>query len=65
MANEPPFLHNGRALTIDDAILKHGGEAQVARDAYVALSARQQKSVVDFLKTLQVLPENSPLEVDQ
>jgi len=63
MANEPPFLHNGRALTIHEAIVKHGGEGAAARDAYVALSDRQQKSVVDFLKTLQVLPENSPLEV--
>ena len=63
MANEPPFLHNGRALTIHDAIVKHGGEAQAARDAYLALDATRQRSVVDFLKTLQVLPENSPIEV--
>jgi hypothetical protein len=63
MANEPPFLHNGRALTIHDAIVKHGGEAATTRDAYLALPAARQRLVVDFLKTLQVLPENSPLEV--
>ena len=63
MANEPPFLHNGRALTSRDAIVRHGGEGAAARDAFLALTDAQQKSVVDFLKTLQVLPENSPLEV--
>ncbi len=63
MANEPPYMHHGRALTIDEAIRMHGGEAQTARDAYVALPDRQRRSIVDFLKTLQVLPKGSPLEV--
>jgi CxxC motif-containing protein (DUF1111 family) len=63
-ANEPPYLHNGRALTIDEAIQKHGGEGAAARAAYNALSAEHRRSVVDFLKTLQVLPEDSPLEVE-
>jgi hypothetical protein len=62
-ANEPPFMHHGRALTLDEAILMHGGEAQAARDAYEGLPAGQRASVVDFLRTLQVLPENSPLVV--
>ena len=65
MASEPPFLHNGRALTLDDAIRRHGGEAAAARAAYVALPVNQRKSVVDFLRTLQILPENSPLVVEE
>jgi CxxC motif-containing protein (DUF1111 family) len=65
MANEPPFLHHGRALTIDEAIVKHGGEALAARVAYEALSPGERASIVDFLKTLQVLPPNSPLEVTE
>lgn len=64
-ANEPPFLHNGRALTLDEAIRMHGGEAEISRDAYLALSAKDRRSVVDFLKTLQVLPENSALTVSR
>ncbi|MBI5363785.1 MAG: hypothetical protein HZA53_11450 [Planctomycetes bacterium] len=64
-ASEPPYLHNGRALTIDDAIRKHGGDAATSRDAYLALSEARRKSIVDFLKTLQTLPENSPIEVTQ
>ena len=63
MANEPPYMHHGRALTIDEAIRMHGGDAQAVRDAYVALATSEQRSIVDFLKTLQVLPEGSPLEV--
>ena len=62
-ANEPPFMHHGRALTLDEAIRMHGGEGKTARDAYVALPEQDRKSMVDFLKTLQVLPENSPLVV--
>jgi len=59
-SSEPPFMHNGRALTIDAAIRMHGGEAQAAEDAYVALPANDQKSLIDFLKSLVVLPEGSP-----
>ncbi|MCA9774046.1 MAG: thiol oxidoreductase [Myxococcales bacterium] len=59
MANEPPYLHHGRALTIDAAIVAHGGEAQAARDAYVGLSEPGRREIVDFLKTLQVLPEGT------
>jgi hypothetical protein len=62
-ASEPPFLHHGRALTIHDAIVLHGGEALAARQAYEALSETDRKCVVDFLKTLQVMPENGPLEM--
>ena len=33
-ANEPPYLHHGRATLISEAILAHGGEAQASRDAF-------------------------------
>jgi CxxC motif-containing protein (DUF1111 family) len=62
-ASEPPFLHHGRALTIDEAIQKHGGEAASSRAAYNALSGQDRDSVIDFLKTLQTVPEDSPLEI--
>src|SRR5262249_50804023 len=41
-ANEPPFLHNGRALLLSEAILAHGGEAQASRDAFEALSKSER-----------------------
>lgn len=56
MASEPPFLHNGRATLISEAVLLHGGEAQAARDAFAALSYEDQSAVVEFLKCLRVLP---------
>ena len=60
MSNEPPFMHHGRALTITEAILMHGGEAQAARDAFDVLQADHQASLIDFLNTLQILPGDSP-----
>ncbi|HET7437119.1 MAG TPA: di-heme oxidoredictase family protein, partial [Thermoanaerobaculia bacterium] len=47
-----PWLHDGRALTLSDAILMHGGEAQPAADAFHGLSAAQQQDVVNFLLSL-------------
>ena len=46
------YLHDGRARTLDEAILWHGGEAEVSKQAYVALTAAEQLALVTFLKTL-------------
>ena len=64
-ASEPPFLHHGRATLISEAILAHGGEAQESRNLFAALPAEDQATIIEFLKTLQVLPEGtSNLVVD-
>ena len=57
-ANEPPYLHHGRATLISEAILAHGGEAQASRDAFADLRSEDQDAVVEFLKTLQIMPES-------
>ena len=49
-----PWLHDGRALTLLDAIKMHGGEAQPVIDAFNALSAADQQAVVTFLLSLQL-----------
>ena len=59
VASEPPFLHHGRATLMSEAILAHGGEGQASRDAFAGLAQDDQAAVVEFLKTLQVLPEES------
>ena len=46
------FLHDGRASTLDDAIRWHGGEAQRARDGYVALAQTDRDAVLAFLRSL-------------
>jgi hypothetical protein len=55
-ANEPPFFHHGQYTTLRQAVLAHAGEALAARQAFQQLSAPEQDSIIEFLKTLQVLP---------
>lgn len=46
------YLHDGRARSLPEAILWHGGEAQAARDAWAALPASQRHQVLAFLQSL-------------
>ncbi|AVO39501.1 di-heme oxidoredictase family protein [Pukyongiella litopenaei] len=46
------FLHDGRARSLLEAILWHGGEAQAARDAVVAMSAADRQALIAFLESL-------------
>jgi CxxC motif-containing protein (DUF1111 family) len=52
VAKSGPYMHDGRAPTLEDAILAHGGEAQKARDAYAALDDPGRGSVRLFLTSL-------------
>lgn len=46
------FLHDGRARTLTEAILWHGGEAQTARDRFAKLSRDLRDALTAFLETL-------------
>jgi CxxC motif-containing protein (DUF1111 family) len=46
------FLHDGRARTLEEAILWHGGEAQAARDAFAHASQTERDALIAFLNTL-------------
>ncbi len=46
------FLHDGRARTLEEAVLWHGGEAQSSNSAYQALSAQDRKALIAFLESL-------------
>jgi CxxC motif-containing protein (DUF1111 family) len=46
------LLHDGRARGIAEAILWHGGEAQRARDGFVALPKPQREELLTFLESL-------------
>jgi CxxC motif-containing protein (DUF1111 family) len=46
------LLHDGRARSIEEAILWHGGEAEAARDAYATLSKQERDALVAFVKSL-------------
>lgn len=47
-----PYLHDGRAATLDEAIRWHGGEAQASRDAYLELSDTERGELISFLGSL-------------
>ena len=57
LAETAPYLHDGRAPTINDAIVLHGGEAAAARDAYLHLCDRDRASVRVFLASLSRAPK--------
>lgn len=46
------YLHDGRARTLEEAILWHGGEAENSKQAFKALSQDDRNALVKFLKSL-------------
>jgi CxxC motif-containing protein (DUF1111 family) len=46
------YLHDGRARTIEEAILWHGGEGEAAKNAYNALTSTQKADLLSFLNSL-------------
>jgi hypothetical protein len=59
VAATAPYLHDGRASTLSDAIAQHDGEGAAARDAFLALSQSDQNKLVEFLGTLGRNPQHS------
>lgn len=57
LAETAPYLHDGRAPTVHDAIVLHGGEARDARDAYRELTSEEQGALRVFLLALSRQPE--------
>lgn len=49
-----PWLHDGRAATLADAILWHGGEAQAARDRFARLPEEDREAVIADLEHLVI-----------
>jgi len=46
------FLHDGRANTIEEAILWHGGEAQSSKSAFMALTQTERAALIAFVMSL-------------
>ncbi|ETX00808.1 MAG: hypothetical protein ETSY1_09875 [Candidatus Entotheonella factor] len=53
IADTAPYLHDGRALTLTEAILMHGGEAAAARDAFAELRDGEKIELLAFLRSLR------------
>ncbi|KAA5546212.1 hypothetical protein FYK55_04800 [Roseiconus nitratireducens] len=59
VADSAPYMHDGRAETLLEAIAMHDGEASGTRDRFLDLSVSDRRAVIAFLKTL-VAPTNVP-----
>jgi CxxC motif-containing protein (DUF1111 family) len=46
------LLHDGRASSLEEAILWHDGEGRRARDSYASLSQEQRRALVEWVETL-------------
>jgi hypothetical protein len=46
----------GRSISLNDVILRHGGEAQASRDKYARLGSGEPVALQTFLDSLVLLP---------
>lgn len=46
------YLHDGRARTLREAILWHGGEGEASRDAFLSMREDERDAVLAFLRSL-------------
>ena len=53
VADSGPYLHDGRAETLDQAISMHGGEAVDVAARYTDANPKDKEAIVAFLKTLK------------
>jgi hypothetical protein len=60
------FMHHGKFTTAREAVEAHNGEALAQRRAFDTLPPNQQNDLIEFLKSLQILPPGSKsLVVDE
>ncbi len=52
VSGQTRFLHDGRARTLLEAILWHGGEAETARSRVIALPPADRAALIAFLESL-------------
>lgn len=52
VSGQATFLHDGRARSLLEAILWHGGEAQPARDRVVAMPKADRAAILKYLESL-------------
>jgi hypothetical protein len=62
-ANEPPYYHHGLFTTMRRAVLTHAGDALESRKAFEALPKYDKDCVIEFLKSLQVLPPGTKARI--
>jgi CxxC motif-containing protein (DUF1111 family) len=53
VADSAPYLHDGRAKTLHEAITMHGGQGARVAQRYAQLRPEEQGQLVEFLQTLR------------
>ncbi len=51
-----PYGHDGRSINLMEVILRHGGEAEEARNRFATLTRPQQNDLIAFLNSLVIFP---------
>jgi Di-haem oxidoreductase, putative peroxidase len=65
-ASHASHFHHGLFTTMRQALLAHAGEARASRQSFERLTKYEQDALIEFLKTLQVLPPGTTaLVVDE
>lgn len=63
VADTAPYLHDGRATTLTEAIEWHGGDAQTARDKFFTLDDSKKIELLEYLRSLRTpAPEDLELK---
>jgi CxxC motif-containing protein (DUF1111 family) len=53
VADSGPYLHDGRAATLEEAIQMHDGQGKRSKEKFAKLSRGEQAQLIAFLKTLR------------
>jgi CxxC motif-containing protein (DUF1111 family) len=59
VADSAPYMHDGRAPTLEDAIRLHGGQGMFSAGNFARLNAMDQAHLIAFLKTLRAPVQGS------
>src|SRR6185312_4507981 len=51
-SSSPPSNNGAQAFTLNDAILRHAGQATASRNGFIALTTLQRAQLLKFLKSL-------------
>jgi len=52
VSQEANYLHDGRARSIEEAILWHGGEAKKSKEGFMALEKQSRAKILEFLNSI-------------
>jgi CxxC motif-containing protein (DUF1111 family) len=52
VAGGESYLHDGRARSLSEAILWHGGEGEAAKNAFAGMSDADKNALLAFLRSL-------------